>query len=97
MQVSILTAIIVIISSSCVYFFNYTLTYKSMIYSLSERSKHIYEYVERNIDKNTFTEINSKEDQSKKSYKSSKILLESVKILLESCIYILLKKQKMDH
>ncbi len=79
MQVSILTAIIVIISSSCVYFFNYTLTYKSMIYSLSERSKHIYEYVERNIDKNTFTEINSKEDQSKKSYKSSKILLESVK------------------
>lgn len=36
-----------------------------MIYSLSERSKHIYEYVERNIDKNTFTEINSKEDQSK--------------------------------
>ncbi|MDX5681321.1 diguanylate cyclase, partial [Clostridioides difficile] len=79
MQVSILTAIIVIISSSCVYFFNYTLTYKNMIYSLSERSKHIYEYVERNIDKNTFTEINSKEDQSKKSYKSSKILLESVK------------------
>lgn len=62
-----------------------------MIYSLSERSKHIYEYVERNIDKNTFTEINSKEDQSKSLIKVLKSFLESVKILLESCIYILLK------
>ncbi len=79
MQVSILTAIIVIISSSCVYFFNYQLTYNDMIYTLSERSRRIYEYAEKNIDKDTFTEINSKEDQSKNSYKSSKTLLESIK------------------
>ncbi|MFL8709678.1 GGDEF domain-containing protein [Clostridioides sp. GD02377] len=79
MQVSILTEIIVIISSSCVYFFNYQLTYNDMIYTLSESSRRIYEYAEKNIDKDTFTEINSKEDQSKNSYKSSKTLLESIK------------------
>lgn len=96
MQVSILTAIIVIISSSCVYFFNYVLTYHDMIHTLSERSRRIYNYVEKNIDKDTFTEINSKEDQSKDSYKSSKTLLESVKNTTGVMYLYTAKKTKDD-
>lgn len=96
MQVSILTAIIVIISSSCVYFFNYALTYNDMIYTLSERSRNIYEYVEKNLDKDTFVEINSEKDQSKESYKSAKLLLESVKNTTGVMYLYTAKKTKDD-
>lgn len=78
-QVSILTAFIVIISFVCVYFFNYITTYNDMILSLSERSRNIYEYVEKNFDKSTFENINSIDDQSMQSYIDMKKLLEGVK------------------
>lgn len=78
-QVSILTAFIVMISFICVYYFNYRITYQDMIKSLSERAVSIHEYVEKNLDKSTFRDINSVEDQSKQSYIDTKKLLEDVK------------------
>lgn len=52
-------------------------------------------YIRRKtIDKDTFTGINSKEDQSKDSYKSSKTLLKSTKMPLELCTYIRLKNKR---
>lgn len=53
-QVSIVTAVIVITSLICVYFFNYYITHEDMINSLQERSHSIYLYVDDYVDKTTF-------------------------------------------
>ena len=53
-QVSIVTAVIVITSFICVYFFNYYITHEDMINSLQERAESIYVYVDDYVDKSTF-------------------------------------------
>lgn len=78
-QVCIFTAIIIILSSACVYFFNYIITYQDMLNSLKERSLAIYHYVEDSLDKKTFEELNMKTDEQKESYQNTKTLLENVK------------------
>lgn len=61
-QVSILTATIVFISSFCVFYSAYTITYKDMIDSLRERVTSIYTYVEDSLDKQAFYNINTLDD-----------------------------------
>lgn len=78
-QVSILAITIVILSFVCVYSFNYYVTYNDMIHSLTERVTRIYNYVEDKLDKSTFKEINSIEDESLQSYQDMKLLLENIK------------------
>lgn len=78
-QVSIFTAAVVVISFFCVYWFNYTITYRDMIASLEERVTAIYNFVEGSLDKSTFTEINSVADQTKPSYSLMKQELADIK------------------
>lgn len=77
-QVSIVTAIIVIASFICVYFFNYTITHDDMIYNLKERCNSIYEYVEDSVDKTTFQTAEETSVDSQ-SYINVKAKLESVR------------------
>lgn len=53
-QVTMIAALILTVSFSCVYFFSYQITHNDMIYSLKERSNSIYEYVDSYVDKSTF-------------------------------------------
>ncbi len=80
-QVMILTAFLVVSSVLCVYVFNYKISYGSMIQSLETRTQSIYEYVDKTLDKSTFHEINSPEDQSKPSYVSMKASMEELKAI----------------
>lgn len=81
LQVSTFTAIIVLLTIACTTTVYYHMTYRDMIRSLTERVYSIYYYVENYLDKSTFFEINTKEDQKKESYQSMKALLENVKTI----------------
>lgn len=67
-QVSILTATIVLISSFCVFYSAYVITYNDMIQSLSERVTSIYDYVENSLDKDSFYNINTIDDFTSEAY-----------------------------
>lgn len=76
-QVSLIVAVIVIASFICVYYFQYTITYKDMVKSLQKRSDSIYNYVENYVDKTTFIGDLTSDDEG---YISTKEKLEDVKI-----------------
>lgn len=67
-QVSIMTSLIVIVSFLLVYFFNYCITYQSMLHTLSERSNRIHSYVENKIDPSTFHTLSKEEDMQTETY-----------------------------
>lgn len=78
-QVSIFTAVIVILSFLCLYLVYNHFTYADMINSLKERVFSIHKYLESTVDGSTFLEINSIEDEDKPSYQDTKLILEHVK------------------
>lgn len=78
-QVSIFTACVVVASCLLIYIHGYIITYKDMINSLTERVYSIYYYLEKELDKSTFVDINSKEDMNKESYKEMKQLFYNIK------------------
>lgn len=78
-QVSIFMAVIILFNSFSIALIYYKMTYCDMIKSLADRAYSIYEYVETSLDKDTFLEIQTKDDQNKKSYQSIKMFLEAVK------------------
>lgn len=78
-QVSIFTAFVIVVSCLLIYIHGYVITYKDMINSLTERVYSIYYYLEKELDKSTFVDINSKEDMSKSSYTGMKELFYDIK------------------
>lgn len=78
-QVTILLILTTVFCTCCVYFTSYYLAYSDMIRSLEERVYAIHYFLEDMLDKNTFTDINSREDMDSQSYREAKQLLESVK------------------
>lgn len=78
-QVSLLTALLVILSCSFIHLFHYQMSYRDMIKVLSERVYSIYHYVENNLDRSTFLDINTIEDKEKACYREAKELLTSAK------------------
>lgn len=91
-QVSFIVAVIVIASFICVYFFQYTITYKDMVNSLRKRSDSIYNYVENYVDKTTFIGNLTSEDEG---YITTKEKLEDVKIAT-NVRYLYTAKQNDD-
>ncbi|PWM38743.1 MAG: GGDEF domain-containing protein [Clostridiales bacterium] len=75
LQVTFFTAAIVLVSSMLISFFYYRFAYDDMIGTLNERVESIYGYLDQTLDKSTFTEINTREDQQKPSYQQTKQLL----------------------
>lgn len=78
-QVCIYTAILVLIASGMIFMIGYRATYDGMIRSLEKRSDSIYQYVEQDLDKSTFYEIEDYNGRENPSYKSMKEKLENVK------------------
>lgn len=78
-QVSILTAIIVVIACAGVFFVNYSLSHDDMIRSLQDRVLSMYGALEPHLEVETFKELGSAADEIKPSYQRTKALLESVK------------------
>ncbi len=63
-QVSIFTAILVVLACLCIFLFHYKLTYNDMITSLENRTESIHEYIETFLTYETFCSINSPEDMN---------------------------------
>lgn len=95
MQASMITTVIVGLSFIAVYCFNYFLTYNDMIFALRERSDSIYSYVERVLVKDTFYDINTKEDMDKESYNIMKTALHNTK-LATNVMYLYTVKKNAD-
>ena len=64
LQVSLLTAVIVFLSSSIVFILCYSYTYNGMISELKERVHAIVSYVNTSLDPLTFTEIHDRDDMA---------------------------------
>lgn len=79
LQVSLFTAIVVMLSFLCIYIIYYHVTYADMINSLKERVFAIHNYLDDKISNGTFAEISSIEDEDKESYKNLKNVLDNIK------------------
>lgn len=78
-QVSILTASIVILSVLTTYLLTDYLTYQDMIVNLQDQAQNIYQYVEKRLNKQTFLRIQEKEDLYEESYLEMQRLLSDVR------------------
>lgn len=78
-QVSIFMAIVVLISSLAVYLVSYQITYNDMLSSLRERVVNLHSYLEKDLDRATFFEINTKEDMQKPMYQKTKVFMENLR------------------
>lgn len=78
-QVSVLTAMIVIISCGLIFGFNYYLSYNSMIKDLKDRALNIHEYLESRLDTDSFSLLENRTDEDTALYKQAKQQLEDVK------------------
>lgn len=78
-QVSLITAVMVVVSCLAIYIYGYVVTYNDMLKSLENRVNSIYDYLEKDMDKNTFFEINSKEDIFNQAYIDACDMLEKIR------------------
>lgn len=78
-QVSILIFLIVVVSCSCIFILNYSLTYDAMILDLVNRAEGIHSYLEKRIGEQTIANINTKEDMDTDLYMETKEMLENVR------------------
>lgn len=79
LQVSVLTALIVIVSCYLVFFLNYYFSYNSMISDLKDRALNIHNYLESRLDTETFYSLDEKDDRDTLLYKEAKELLAQIK------------------
>lgn len=77
-QVSLLTAAVVFCSTFSVFVLGYHFAYRDMIHSLKERVNAITAAVDSFLDKDTFTQIQSREDTSLDLYQRSKTFLQNI-------------------
>ena len=70
-QVSIMTAAMVVVSCLLIFFLNYRTTYRSMIEDLQNRATNIHDYVETCLDTETFERLNTMEDASTALYRAA--------------------------
>lgn len=76
-QVSILAAMVVLLSTSCIFALGYHITYQDMLVSLTKQVNSIHSYVENKLDESAFTEISDQTDMNTEAYiKASNILNE---------------------
>ena len=79
LQVSLLTAVIVFLSSSIVFILCYSYTYNGMISELKERVHAIVSYVNTSLDPLTFTEIHDRDDMASPLYQQTAQSLRDVR------------------
>lgn len=78
-QAFILTAVMVVLSCVLIFSINYTLSYKDMIDSLQDRALGIYDYLEDNLDQESFRSLNAKSDMQSEEYREMKKMFKNIK------------------
>lgn len=78
-QVAIFSAALVIVSSLSIFFIGYTVTYREMIHSLTQRVYAIYDYAEERLDVNTFRYLYNPADMDTELYQQNQTLLAHAK------------------
>lgn len=78
-QVFLMTALIVIFSCTLIFYINYKLSYNGMVSALQERAKNIHDFLERDLDPESFQTLDNREDDSSMPYISTKRALERVR------------------
>lgn len=78
-QVSLLTALIVIVSCYLVFFINYRLSYKSMVSDLRVRAENVHDYLETYLQNGEIFQLDIREDENSDVYKDAKEQLKSIR------------------
>lgn len=78
-QVSLLTALIVIVSCYLVFFINYQLSYKSMVSDLRIRAENVHDYLETYLQNGEIFQLDIREDENSDVYKDAKEQLKSIR------------------
>lgn len=79
MQVSLLTAIITLLSSLTIFGICYRVTYQDTIQVLNDRAEAIFERVDRNLNMATFSQIGEKIDRKSMAYEEARIQLNTIR------------------
>lgn len=94
-QVSLLTAVITLISSLSIFALCYYITYSDTIHSLQKRVHAIYEKVEKDLNTYTFESIHDESDIKTMGYEAARILLYSLRTTTGAS-YIFTVKEDAD-
>lgn len=78
-QVSLLTALIVIVSCYIIFFINYQMSYKSMVSDLRIRAEHVHTYLETYLENEEIFKMYSREDEDSDIYQQAKNQLKSIR------------------
>lgn len=78
-QVSILLAVMLLLSSIFIYFASINIYYDSILTGLANRVENIHTYIEHQLTPDTFLTINSKEDMALESYQNLKAQMNEVR------------------
>lgn len=78
-QVSLLTALIVVVSCYLVFFINYQLSYKSMVSDLRIRAENVHDYLETYLQNGEIFQLDIREDEDSDVYKDAKDQLKSIR------------------
>ncbi len=74
-QVTVLVAILIVISTSIVFAFAYTLSYRQMLQSLEDRVTSLALFLDKELPTALFTEITNHEDMSNAEYLEAQVFL----------------------
>ena len=94
-KVSVLTAAIVIVSCSLIFFINYRLSYNNMIDELQSRASTIRDTLEDEMIREMFTELNVREDDQSELYQIAKDKMEDIR-KVTSVRYLYTAKKTTD-
>lgn len=78
-QVSLLTALIVIVSCYIIFFINYQMSYRSMVSDLRIRAEHVHTYLETYLENEEIFKMYSREDEDSDIYQQAKNQLKSIR------------------
>lgn len=78
-QVSLLTALIVIVSCYIIFFINYQMSYRSMVSDLRIRAEHVHTYLETYLENEEIFKMYSREDEDSDIYQQAKSQLKSIR------------------
>lgn len=78
-QVSLLTALIVIVSCYIIFFINYQMSYRSMVSDLQIRAEHVHTYLETYLENEEIFKMYSREDEDSDIYQQAKSQLKSIR------------------
>lgn len=78
-QVSLLTALIVIVSCYLIFFINYQMSYQSMVSDLKTRAENVHAYLEGYLENGEIFRLYTREDGNSEIYQEAKDQLKSVR------------------